>query len=89
MGKTDEAIRTMRALVRKYPQYADMRAALTAALWADGKEGEAESQWVSAIGLDSRYKDLTWLKQVRRWPPQMVTAMENFLKLQSNPDSAV
>ncbi|HEY9617453.1 MAG TPA: tetratricopeptide repeat protein, partial [Microcoleaceae cyanobacterium] len=82
-GETTEAIRTMRNLVRKYPQFADMRASLTAALWAEGKQGEAESQWVSAIGLDSRYKDLDWLKNIRRWPPAMVTAMEKFLSLQS------
>ncbi len=87
-GKTDEAVRTMRFLVRKYPKFADMRAALTAALWVQGKQGEAESQWVSVVGLDARYKDLNWLKSVRRWPPQMVTAMEKFLTLRSSNNSA-
>ncbi|MBW4691802.1 MAG: tetratricopeptide repeat protein [Lyngbya sp. HA4199-MV5] len=83
LGKQDEAIRKMRNLVRKYPQFADMRAALTAALWTQGKQGEAESQWVSAVGLDSRYKDVNWLKNNRRWPPEMVAAMEKFLKLKA------
>ena len=82
-GQSDDALRTMYNLVRKYPQFADMRAALTAALWVDGKQGEAESQWVSAVGLDSRYKDLNWVKNVRRWPPKMVAAMEKFLTLKS------
>lgn len=80
-GETDKAIREMRKLVRRYPQFADMRAALTAALWAEGNYGEAESNWVAAVGLDQRYKDLNWVAQIRRWPPAMVEALEKFLKL--------
>jgi tetratricopeptide (TPR) repeat protein len=82
-GSQDEAIRTLRNLVRKYPKFADARAALTAALWMKGRQGEAESQWVSVVGLDSRYKDLDWLKNIRRWPPEVVAAMEKFLSLRS------
>ena len=84
VGQTSEALRTMRNLVRKYPQFADMRAALTAALWVQGNHGEAESQWVSAVGLDSRYKDLEWVKNTRRWCPAMVAALEKFLTIKSS-----
>jgi hypothetical protein len=35
------------------------------------------------IGLDGRYKDLDWVKNTRRWPPNMVVALEKFLKLES------
>lgn len=80
--QTDEAIRTMRNLVRKYPRFADMRAALSAALWVTGQKGEAESNWVAAVGLDRRYKDLDWVANTRRWSPRMVEALEKFLKLQ-------
>lgn len=80
-GQTAAAIREMRNLVRKYPQFADMRAALTAALWVQGDRGEAESNWVAAVGLDKRYKDLDWVSHTRRWPPEMVAALEKFLKL--------
>jgi len=82
IGQTDAAIRNMRNLVRKYPNFADMRAALTAAYWAQGKRGEAESNWVAAVGLDQRYKDLDWVANVRRWPLVMVAALEKFQKLQ-------
>lgn len=82
VGQIPEAIRTMKNLVRKYPQFADMRAALTAALWVTGNQGEAESNWVAAVGLDRRYKDLDWVAHTRRWSPAMVTALEKFLKLQ-------
>ena len=82
LGKTQTAIRTLRNLVRKYPRYPDTRAALTAALWVEGKQGEAESQWVSVLGLDSRYKDIEWVRDIRRWPPAMVAALNKFLQLQ-------
>jgi tetratricopeptide (TPR) repeat protein len=81
-GNTEEAIRNMRNLVRKYPNFADMRAALTAAYWEQGKHGEAESNWVATVGLDRRYRDLNWVKNIRRWPPVMVAALEKFLNLQ-------
>ncbi|NRB08106.1 MAG: tetratricopeptide repeat protein [Richelia sp.] len=81
-GKTENAIAQMRSIVRKYPQFADIRAALTAAYWENGKPGEAESNWVAAYGLDSRYKDINWVKNVRRWPPSLVVALDKFLRLQ-------
>ncbi len=81
LGNRQEAIRQMRNLVRKYPMFSDMRAALTAALWVEGNQGEAESNWVAAVGLNNRYQDLDWVKNMRRWPPAMVEALENFLNL--------
>jgi tetratricopeptide (TPR) repeat protein len=82
IGQKNEAIHEMRNILRKYPNFADVRAALTAAYWVNGQEGEAESNWVAASGLDSRYKDINWVKNVRRWPPSMVTALDRFLRLE-------
>jgi tetratricopeptide (TPR) repeat protein len=84
LGQTDASLRRFRNLVRKYPQFADMRAAFAAALWKQGQRGEAESQWVSVVGLDSRYRDLDWVRTIRRWPPHLVDALAQFLSLQSN-----
>ena len=81
MGNRSEAIRQMRNLVRKYPMFSDMRAALAAVLWVDGKQGEAESNWVAAVGLDNRYQNLDWVQNIRRWPPTMVEALNKFLTL--------
>jgi tetratricopeptide (TPR) repeat protein len=44
-GRINESVREMRALLRRYPDFADTRAALTAALWSVGKEADAESNW--------------------------------------------
>ncbi len=84
IGQTEDAIRQFRKLLRKYPTFADVRAALAAALWTNGQRGEAESQWVSVIGLDSRYRNLDWVENVRRWPPSLVNALAQFLSLQTN-----
>ena len=82
IGETGAAIKEMRNLVRKYPMFPDMRAALTAVLWNMGQQGEAESHWVAAVGMDNRYQDIDWVKSIRRWPPQMVAALDKFLNLQ-------
>ena len=81
VGQHQEALRQMRNLVRKYPMFPDMRAAITAVLWVNGNQGEAESNWVATVGLDNRYQNLDWLANVRRWPPEMVSALEKFLNL--------
>jgi tetratricopeptide (TPR) repeat protein len=81
LGELDLAERQLRALIRRHPLFADARAALTALLWQRGARGEAESHWVSASGLDPRYRDPEWLRSIRRWPPAAVTALEQFLAL--------
>jgi len=81
LGETAAATRSLRNLVRKYPQFVDARAALTAALWVQGNQGEAESQWVSVTGLDRRYQNLQWVMEIRRWPPAIVAALQQFLSL--------
>lgn len=81
IGDRQSALQQMRNLVRKYPMFPDMRAALTAVLWVEGKQGDAESNWVAAVGIDNRYQDLDWVAYNRRWPPEMVTALKRFLTL--------
>ena len=54
-------------MIRRYPLFADARAALSALLWQRGASGEAESHWAAASGLDNRYRDGEWLLQIRRW----------------------
>jgi Flp pilus assembly protein TadD len=50
-GDVSTAMREMRAVLRKYPDFPDTRAALTAALWSIGKEGEAKTNWYVARSL--------------------------------------
>ena len=68
-------------MIRRYPTFADARAALTALQWSKGKSGEAESNWIAAVELDPRYAQKEWLLEVRRWPPAPVDDLMKFISL--------
>tara|TARA_Y100001968_G_scaffold212345_1_gene195434 strand:- start:3756 stop:4571 length:816 start_codon:yes stop_codon:yes gene_type:complete len=82
LGEFDHVEEALRNLIRKYPMFADSRAALTALLWKKGLNGEAESHWAAVLGLDSRYKDEDWLINIRRWPPNPTKDLMSFIDLQ-------
>jgi tetratricopeptide (TPR) repeat protein len=81
LGDGATAEHDLRSLIRRYPLFADARAGLTAVLWKGGSRGEAESHWAAASGLDPRYRQEEWLRQIRRWPPRAVQALGEFLSL--------
>ena len=55
--------------------------ALTALSWSKGESGKAESNWIAVTELDPRYSDEEWLKKIRRWPPQPIKDLMNFIDL--------
>jgi len=71
----------LKKLIRRYPTFADARAALTALNWSKGESGNAESNWIAVTELDPRYSDEEWLKKIRRWPPQPIKDLMNFIDL--------
>ena len=81
LGDLELAEKKIRVLIRKYPLFADARAALSALLWRKGFTGEAESNWAAASGLDIRYRDKDWLLHIRRWPPKPTNDLIAFLAL--------
>ena len=80
-GDELEAIKEMKYLVKKYPMSPDIRTALTAILWSIGQEGEAKSHWVSAVGMNDKYKSLDWIQKKRCWPPKVMMALDDFFNL--------
>ena len=82
LGDFELAEIKLRQLIRKYPLFADARAALTALLWQKGLTGEAESNWMAASGLDARYSEKNWLLHFRRWPPNPTNDLISFLALE-------
>lgn len=54
MGRDEEALRKMRFLVRKYPSFADMHAALAMVAWKRGDQAQAENEWYKAVEQDAR-----------------------------------
>ena len=69
--------------MRRYPQFDDVRAALAAASWRLGDQGEAENNWARVE--DPRYGDPQWLERWRRWPPAIRSDLQDFLKLKDAP----
>ena len=81
LGNIDESEKELKKLIRRYPTFADARAALTALSWSKGESGKAESNWIAVTELDPRYSDEEWLKKVRRWPPKPTSDLMNFIDL--------
>ena len=82
LGDIELAEKKIRILIRKYPLFADARAALSALLWRKGFIGEAESNWAAVAGLDIRYREKSWLLNIRRWPPEPTSDLIAFLALE-------
>ncbi|EFJ21946.1 hypothetical protein SELMODRAFT_416844 [Selaginella moellendorffii] len=78
-GRENEAIRQFRSLLRKYPEFPDIRAALAVSLYAQGSRAEAETNWSRLE--DGRYKDRSWIRNTRRWPPKLADALDAFLEI--------
>ena len=81
LGNMEESEKELKKLIRRYPTFADARAALTALEWSKGIAGEAESNWIVVMELDSRYSDEEWLKNVRRWPQKPIKDLMRFIAL--------
>ena len=96
LGRDEEAMREMEAVARRAAGSIDMRAALAAMHWSRGEEDEAERDWNWACekinsgvlteggpALDgcALYRDSDWLGKIRRWPPSMVSKMDDFIRL--------
>jgi len=82
LGDFELAEKQIRILIRKYPLFADARAALSALLWRKGFIGEAESNWAAVAGLDIRYREKNWLLNIRRWPPKPTNDLISFIALE-------
>ncbi|KAI3437946.1 hypothetical protein D9Q98_000390 [Chlorella vulgaris] len=87
LGDEPAAMKEMQDVARRAPGSVDMRAALAALYWKFGDEAAAEASWDFAcnsitVGC-TRYLDRDWLQRIRRWPPVMVSYMQDFLALRS------
>ena len=81
LGNFDKSEKELQKLIRRYPTFADARAALSALNWSKGESGKAESNWIAVTELDPRYSDEEWLIRVRRWPPKPTKDLMKFIDL--------
>ena len=81
LGDTDSAIKELEGLVRRAPNSSDVRAALAALYWEHAKE---KVQRIYGMTLRlyfgcAQYKDIDFVRRIRRWPLSMVSKLENFM----------
>ncbi|KAL4430602.1 hypothetical protein ABPG77_005842 [Micractinium sp. CCAP 211/92] len=89
LGDEEAAMKEMETVARRAPGSVDMRVALAALYWRQGREAEAESMFEFACNSITagctKYTDPDWLYRIRRWPPVMCEYLQNFLRLRSSP----
>ena len=79
LSQKQEAIAYFLLLTSKYPRFADGQAALAVMLFSDKKNVEdALDRWEIALEEDSRYFDVDWVENIRRWPPALVDDLKAF-----------
>lgn len=79
LDKKDEALIYFRSLVAKYPSFADGNAALAVMLYEKGESKDIVMEaWEEALEADSRYLDVDWVRDIRRWPPKLVDTLITF-----------
>jgi hypothetical protein len=83
VGRKNEARKLMNDIIRKQPGYADMRVALAAIQFNEGDAQAAEANWQFTCDKISvgctQYKDMQWVRGIRRWPPTLADLLEQFL----------
>lgn len=91
IGREDEARVFFEALIGKYPQFPDGLAAFTvmqykaltsapSSLVSSEAVGKVENNWEDALQEDSRYLDIEWVRDIRRWPPRLVDSLVDYLE---------
>lgn len=85
LGDIPDAIKELEYVSRRQGNVVDSRAALAALYYDSGRVEEAESIWAYAcdnisVGC-SKYRDMEWVRKVRRWPPVMSQKLQSFLQL--------
>ena len=58
LGNIDESEKELKKLIRRYPTFADARAALTALNWSKGESGKAESNWICLLYTSPSPRDM-------------------------------
>ena len=87
VGRDADALEEIRGLLRRDPNFLDMRAAETAALWAQGEAEAAEAAWNVLQNADTDtglYSKQFAIARVQgRWPPRATAALSGFITVQS------
>lgn len=78
LGGTNEAKYYFQQLINKYPSFADGLGIYSIILFAEGNSDEAREYWERCLENDSRYLDVDWVRDIRRWSPRLVSELTEF-----------
>ncbi|EFJ52362.1 hypothetical protein VOLCADRAFT_86720 [Volvox carteri f. nagariensis] len=83
VGNSEGAVRAVKGVIRKNPNYAEAHTTLAAMLWSQGQLAAAEGQLEAALELGGRWRDEGWLAANTRWPPKLEAAMKRLLDIEA------
>lgn len=81
LGQKQESLEYFVTLADKYPLFPDGRAVLAIMYYDAGDAVNAKENWDIAVEQDARYLDVSWVTDVRRWPPRLVSSLEQYLSV--------
>ncbi|XP_009349738.1 uncharacterized protein LOC103941268 [Pyrus x bretschneideri] len=82
VGNREDAIAEMEDVSISLKGYPEVHAALAAALYVDKHAPLlAENQFTIATLLDPHYTDLSYVKEMKHWPPSLVSSLQHFITL--------
>ena len=80
LGRDEEATTIVNDLCRRYPYFADAKAASAVIHYRAGRIDSALDQFEEAVDSDERYADIPWVANIRRWTPRLVADLEAMLR---------
>ena len=78
LDRPEETFQYFKTLAVKYPYFPDGQAVLAAIYFEKGDFKTASDCWENAVEEDSRYEDMDWVLNIRRWPPKLVATLVLF-----------
>lgn len=89
LGEKIEAISLLRALIRKNPQFLEVRLALSSIYWSLGRVTEAEEAFFDAVRYDPRVErwgpnEAQLFAESRQWPRRFPKLVESWLAFVRN-----
>lgn len=89
-GKIESALKAMNDVIRKNQGSADMRVAIAAHKWGTGDYlGSLKDFRFVCDNIDvgcDLYKDINWVRTVRRWPESLIRSLEYLINREIPPD---
>ena len=79
LGRDQDSLLALEKLSEQYPEFADSKAALAVLKYDAGEVVVARTLLQDALDGDGRYRDVDWVRDIRRWTPRLVRSLGRML----------